>query len=319
MSARGLGIDIGGTQLRAALVAEDGTVLTRDRRPTPADDPGSLVPTLVELIGAIWEGCGEHEPVGIGIAGLVTADGTVRYGPNIGIRDLPLARILGEALDAEVLVANDASVAALGEQRAGAGVDRGDLVLVTLGTGVGGGVVIAGRLLTGATGFAGELGHVIVDEGGRPCPCGNRGCVEAYASGSAIGALARDRLVDPTTVTRLRDLDHVAGPDVTSAAHEGDTVAIEVLEEAGRWLGVALASLVNVLDPELILLGGGAAAAAAPWMLEPARVAMAERLVGSAFRDAPPVALAVLGDDAGVVGAGLLALETAADRARDPG
>ncbi|MFO7959647.1 MAG: ROK family protein [Nitriliruptoraceae bacterium] len=319
MSARGLGIDIGGTQLRAAMVADDGSILTRDRRPTPADDPGSLVPTLVELIEAIWGRAGGRGPVAIGIAGLVTTDGTVRYGPNIGIRDLPLARILREALGAEVLVTNDASVAALGEHRAGAGVDHRDLVLVTLGTGVGGGVVIDGRLLTGATGFGGELGHVIVDEGGRPCPCGNRGCVEAYASGSAIGALARDRLVDPTTVTRLRDLEHVAGPDVTSAAHEGDAVAIEVLEEAGRWLGVALASLVNVLDPDLVLLGGGAAAAAAPWMLEPARVAMAERLVGSAFRTAPPVELAVLGDDAGVVGAGLLALENAADRAREPG
>jgi glucokinase len=316
---RGVGIDIGGTQLRAALVADDGTVLSRDRRPTPADDPGSLVATLVGLIGSIWERSGQREPVGIGIAGLVTGDGTVRYGPNIGVRDLPLAQILREALGEEILVANDASVAALGEQRVGAGAAHLDLVLVTLGTGVGGGVVIGGRLLTGATGFGGELGHVIVAEGGRPCPCGNRGCVEAYASGSAIGALARDRLVDPTTVTRLRDVDHVAGTDVTRAARDGDVVAIEVIEEAGRWLGVALASLVNVLDPDLILLGGGAAAAAAPWMLEPARATMAERLVGSAFRTAPPVQLAVLGDDAGVVGAGLLALEAAADRALEPG
>lgn len=314
MSVRGLGIDIGGTQLRAALVDADGSVLSRDRRPTPADDPGSLVATLVELIRVVWERSGEREPVGIGIAGLVTADGTVRYGPNIGIRDLPLAKVLVEELDTAVVVANDASVAALGEQRAGAGADRQDLVLVTLGTGVGGGVVIGGRLVTGAAGFAGEVGHVIVDEGGRPCPCGNRGCVEAYASGSAIGALARDRLVDPATVTSLRELERVAGPEVTTAARDGDAVAIEVLEEAGSWLGVALASMVNVLDPELILLGGGAAAAAAPWMLEPARQAMAARLVGSAWREAPRVGLAALGDDAGVVGAGLLALESAADR-----
>ena len=319
MSSRGVGIDIGGTQLRAALIDEDGTVLSRDRRPTPADDPGSLVPTLVELIERFWERSGERHPVGIGIAGLVTLDGIVRYGPNIGIRDLPLARILYESLGAEVLIANDASVAALGEQRAGAGVGHHDLVLITLGTGVGGGVVIGGRLLTGATGFGGELGHVIVEEGGRPCPCGNRGCIEAYASGSAIGALARDRLVDPTTVTRLRDLDHVSGPDVTRAAGAGDTVAVEVLEEAGGWLGVALASLVNVLDPELLLLGGGAAAAVEPWLLEPARAAMTKRLVGSAFRVAPPLRMARLGDDAGVVGAGLMALESAIDRVGDPG
>ena len=311
MSTRSLGIDIGGTQLRAALVDPTGRVLSRDRRPTPADDPDLLVRTLLELIRSAWERTGERVPVGVGIAGLVTVDGTVRYGPNIGIRDLPLATLLGEELDAEVVVANDASVAALGEQRAGAGVDHEDLVLVTIGTGVGGGVVIGGRLLTGATGFGGELGHVIVNEGGRPCPCGNRGCVEAYASGSAIGALARDRLVDPLTQSRLRDLDRVAGPEVTAAAADGDAVAIEVLEEVGHWLGVALASMVNVLDPELILLGGGAAAAAAPWMLDPARRCMTERLVGSAWREAPEVALAVLGDDAGVVGAGLLALGAA--------
>lgn len=311
MSTRSLGIDIGGTQLRAALVDTHGRVLSRDRRPTPADDPSSLVRILVELIRSVWERTGERVPVGVGIAGLVTVDGTVRYGPNIGIRDLPLATLLGEELGTEVLVANDASVAALGEQRAGAGVDHEDLILVTIGTGVGGGVVIGGRLLTGATGFGGELGHVIVNEGGRPCPCGNRGCVEAYASGSAIGALARDRLVDPMTVTRLRDLDRVAGPEVTAAAQDGDEVAIEVLEEAGHWLGVALASMVNVLDPELILLGGGAAEAASPWMLESARRTMTRRLVGSAWREAPGISLAVLGDDAGVVGAGLLALGAA--------
>jgi glucokinase len=240
----------------------------------------------------------------------VTADGTVRYGPNIGIRDLPLAARLRERTGAEVVVANDASVAALGEQRVGAGRDHRDLVMVTLGTGVGGGVVVAGRLVTGSGGFAGELGHVIVAEGGRPCPCGNRGCIEAYASGSAIGAMARDRLVDPTTVTSLRELDQVLGPDVTAAARAGDEVAVEVLTEAGTWLGVALASAVNILDPEAILLGGGAAEAAGPWMLPAARTSLASHLVGSRFRTAPPVRLAELGDDAGVVGAAMLAIDT---------
>ncbi len=302
-----IGIDIGGTQLRAAIVDDGGTILERDRRPTPADDPTSLVSVIEELITRIRDRAGILLPVGIGIAGLVTSDGTVRYGPNIGVRNLALGRILGSDLDGHVVVANDASVAALGEQRAGAGQDRRDLALITLGTGIGGGLVVDGRLVTGATGFAGELGHVIVDDGGRPCPCGNRGCIEAYASGSALGALARDRLVDPSVASRLRDLDQVSGPQVTTAAEAGDRVAIEVLEEAGHWLGVALASLVNVLDPQIILLGGGAAQAAAPWLLEPARVSMVDRLVGADWREAPEVALAVLGDDAGVVGAAFLA------------
>lgn len=304
-----LGIDIGGTQLRAAVVAADGRIVDRDRRPTPAEDPTSLVATLVEVVTDVHERHGTDVPVGIGIAGLVTADGTVRYGPNIGIRDLPLADRLRDGTGAEVVVANDASVAALGEQRVGAGRAHRDLVLVTLGTGVGGGVVVSGRLLTGAGGFAGELGHVVVAEGGRPCPCGNRGCVEAYASGSAIGALARDRLVDPTTVSSLRELDQVMGPDVTAAARAGDAVAVEVLTEAGTWLGVALASIVNILDPEVILLGGGAAEAASEWMCQPAAATMSSHLVGARWRTAPPVRLAELGDDAGVVGAAMLALD----------
>lgn len=312
MTGLGLGIDIGGTQLRAALVDADGTILERDRRPTPADASGSVVDTLATLIREVRTRVGAQVPVGIGIAGLVTTDGEVLYGPNIGVRSLPLAAHLHAAVGGGIVVANDASVAALGEQRAGAGNGVDDLVLVTIGTGVGGGLVVGGRLLTGASGFAGELGHVVVSEHGRPCPCGNRGCVEAYASGTAIGALARDRLVDPTTATSLRELDEVAGPEVTAAAGSGDRIAIEVLEEAGSWLGVALASMVNMLDPNLILLGGGAAEAAAPWMLAPTRRTMAAHLVGSAWRRPPPVELAVLGDDAGVVGAGLLAMERAA-------
>ncbi|MFP4311219.1 MAG: ROK family protein [Nitriliruptoraceae bacterium] len=311
-----IGIDIGGTQLRAAVVSPEGRIVDRERRPTPAEDPASLLDTLVAVLEDVGDRHGAGLPAGIGIAGLVTADGTVRYGPNIGVRDLPLADRLRERTGAEVVVANDASLAALGEQRAGAAQAHQDLVLVTLGTGVGGGVVVSGRLVTGARGFAGELGHIVVAEGGRPCPCGNRGCVEAYASGSAIGALARDRLVDPTTVSSLRELEQVSGPDVTAAARAGDAVAIDVLTEAGTWLGVALGSIVNVLDPEVILLGGGAAAAASPWVLPAATDSMARHLVGSHWREPPPVRLAQLGDDAGVVGAAMLALD-AAEHGRD--
>jgi len=252
MGGHGIGIDIGGTQLRAALVTPEGTIVQRDRRPTPADDPTNLLGSLAELVTGLREQIGAELPVGIGMAGLVTGDGEVRYGPNIAVRDLPLAATLRESVGGHVVVANDASVAALGEQRAGAGAGVGDLILATLGTGVGGGLVVGGRLLTGASGFAGEVGHVVVSEHGRPCPCGNRGCLEAYASGTAIGALARDRLVDPNTVTSLRDLEYVGGKEVTAAARSGDRIAREVLEEAGSWLGVAFASLVNVLDPELI-------------------------------------------------------------------
>ncbi|MFP4635861.1 MAG: ROK family protein, partial [Nitriliruptoraceae bacterium] len=300
-SVPALGIDIGGSRLRAAVVGPDGRIAERNSRPTPAAEAAAVLERLGELIA-------DHPglPVGVGIAGLVDPDGTVRYGPNIGVRDLPLAAELARSSGAEVSVANDASVAALAEQRVGAAQGVGDVVLLTVGTGVGGGIVSNGSLLLGAGGFAGEIGHLIVEEGGRRCPCGNRGCIEAYASGTAIGLLARERLVDPEIDTVLRGHEAPTGVDVSSAAADGDRFAVSVLEEAGGWLGVALASLVNVLDPAIVLLGGGAAQSIAPYALPAARRAMTERLVGSAWRAPPPVEVAVLGDDAGVVGAALL-------------
>ena len=302
-----LGIDIGGTKLVAATVAADGTVCERLRRDTPAHDAEALI----AVIEAVLHELGEGLPVGVGIAGLVTHDGVVRYGPNIGIRELDLGARLSALAGRSVTVTNDASAAALGEQRAGAARGHDDVALFTLGTGVGGGLVTGGRLVLGASGFAGELGHTVVDDGGRACPCGNRGCVEAYASGTSIGLTARERLVDLTISSSLRDEPELTGREVTAAAVEGDAFARGILVEAGRWLGVAAASVVNALDPRIVLVGGGAAARTAPWMLPAAAEAMRERLVGSAWRAPPPIELAALGDDAGMVGAALLASDRA--------
>ncbi len=302
-----LGIDIGGTRLRVAVVAADGTILERTARPTPAAEADALLASLRELVEEY-----PHLPVGVGMAGLVDPRGTVRYGPNIGVRDLPLARELADGRDAPVVVANDASVAALAEQRVGVATGNDDVVLMTLGTGVGGGIVVGGQVVLGSGGFAGELGHMVVHEGGRKCPCGNRGCIEAYASGTALGLITRERLVDPDLVTSLREIADPTGPDVTRAAADGDPVAIEVLTEVGGWLGVAMASIVNALDPDVVVLGGGAAHSVAAIALPSARRSMAERLVGAAWRTPPPIELAALGDDAGVVGAALLARDRAA-------
>jgi glucokinase len=296
-----IGIDIGGTQLRAAVVAADGSLADRTSQPTPADDETLLVATIREVIEAL----GADLPVGIGIAGLVSPSGVVRYGPNIGVRDLPLAASLADATSGPVVVINDASAAAFGEQQAGAARGRRDMLLFTLGTGVGGGIVVDGRLLVGSRGFAGELGHIVVAEGGRRCPCGSRGCIEAYASGTAITLLARERLVDPTQATVLRDHPVLTGPLVTQAARQGDAFAADVLREVGHWLGVAIASMANALDPEIVLLGGGAAAATADWVLPEARRAGQSHLVGGRWRSLPPIELAALGDDAGMIGAGL--------------
>lgn len=312
-SAVAIGIDIGGTQLRAAVVDADGRVLDRRRRPTPASDADQLMASLEAIVGELPD----HLPVGVGIAGLVTPAGRFRYGPNVGVRELDLGVRLAAATGRSVAVANDASVAAYAEQQVGAGRGATDVVLITIGTGIGGGVVVGGELVIGSGGFGGEVGHVIIEADGRRCPCGNRGCVEAYASGTAIGSLARERLAREDTPSSLRELAEVTGPEVSAAAAAGDQLAQQVLTDAGRWLGIALASLVNTLDPSLVLLGGGAAEALAPWMLPAARSAMDERLVGRAHRVAPGLALAELGDDAGVVGAGLLAADRAA-AAADP-
>jgi glucokinase len=305
-----IGIDVGGTKLVAATVAGDGTVLDRQRRETPARDAESLLTTLRHCIHELGGGGGEL-PVGVGIAGLVTPDGEVRYGANIGVRDLPLAARLEPSAGSPVTVVNDASAATFGEQRVGAGRGHEHLLMFTLGTGVGGGVVVAGQLVLGHGGLAGELGHVIVDEGGRACPCGNRGCVEAYASGTSIGLIARERLVDLSVDTILRDERELTGKTVTQAALSGDEFASSILVEAGRWLGVAAGSLVNVLDPAVILVGGGAALRSSRWVLPAAEAALAEHLIGSPWRAAPPMELAALGDDAGMVGAALLAAERA--------
>jgi glucokinase len=305
-----IGIDVGGTKLVAATVAADGTVLDRQRRETPASDASSLLETLRRCIREL--GGGEDRwPVGVGIAGLVSHDGEVRYGPNIGIRDLPLARELAEAAGGPVTVVNDASAATFGEQRAGAGRGHDHLLMFTLGTGVGGGVVVGGQVVVGNGGLAGELGHVIVEEGGRACPCGNRGCLEAYASGTSMGLIARERLVDLSVESTLRDEAELTGRTVTQAALGGDGFARSVLVEAGHWLGVAAGSLVNVLDPALILVGGGAAVQTSRWVLPAAEAALADHLIGSPWRAAPPLELAALGDDAGMVGAALLAAERA--------
>ena len=301
-----IGVDVGGTKLVAATIAADGTVLERRRQSTPAGDGDQVLRTVLEIVEVLDDGT---LPIGVGIAAIVDPEGTVRYGPNIGVRDLPLAARLREETGRPAVVKNDATAAAYGESRVGAGRDATSLVMLTIGTGVGGGIVLDGRVIEGRGGFAGELGHVIVSDGGRKCPCGNRGCVEAYASGSAIALMARERLVDREVESSLREVVQLDGKDVTSAAQNGDEFARQVLVEAGGWLGVAMASVTNILDPDLILLGGGASIQAGEFMIPAARDAMTERLIGRKHREPPPVAAATLSDDAGMIGAALLAAE----------
>ena len=288
----------------------DGSVVERRRYATPADDPVALV----DLLGRIAEELtprGAAVPVGIGIAALVDRDGTARYGPNLALVDVPLRARLEERLRVPVVVDNDANVAAWGEFRVGAGRDAPTaMVMLTIGTGVGGGLVLEGRLIRGGFGFGGELGHIIVQRGGPPGPSGIRGELEVYASGTSIGETA-ERFVAEGRVpvgSVLAQQDEITGKTVTTAAHAGDPAAIAVLAEVGGWLGVGIASLANALDPEVVVVGGGAIQAG-ELLLGPARATFREHFVGAAHRPEPPIVRAALADDAGVVGAALLAIE----------
>lgn len=309
-TAGAFGLDVGGTNIRGGLVDSGGVILDRTQVATPRD-AGARMAAMVETVAALRDrNAAGRLSVGVGAAGLVDLDGVVKYAPNLDWRDAPVRSELAAALGVEVRVENDAAAAVWGEYRAGAArhVDGGALMF-TIGTGVGGGLIMDDRLIRGHTGIGGEFGHLIVHEGGALCPCGNRGCLEALASGTAIGRLAREALsaAGDDRASTLHDVGHVTGTAVTDAARAGDTLATRVLAEAGGWLGVGIASLVNSLDPEVVIIGGGALSAGS-LLLEPAVAAYHARVIAREHRVVPPVLRAELGDDAGLIGAALLAL-----------
>lgn len=304
-----IGVDVGGTKLAAAALDADGRVLQRGRLTTPRDDPDGLIDAVTGLV----ERLGDGVPVGVGAAGIIDRSGTVRYAPNLGVSALPLGPLLVGRLGVPVHVRNDATVALYGEWRAGAGRGADDVIMLTVGTGVGGGILLDGALVDGVNGLAGELGHVIIDEGGRLCPCGNAGCLEAYASGTAIERRARSRIRGGGIASVLAERpEEIDGRAITDAAAADDAFAREILEEAGYWLGVGIATLVNAFDPARVLIGGGAGVNAGERFLAAARRSAHDRIMGAAHREIPDIVLAELGDDAGVVGAGLLALSESA-------
>ena len=308
---KAIGIDIGGTKIAGGVVTEAGLILDRTRVPTPPDDEPA---TLAALFAAVDELLARHrrvDAIGVGAAGLVEwPGGRARWAPHNSYRRLELRRLLHERTGLPTTVDNDANAAAWAESRFGAGAGGGDLVLVTVGTGIGGGLVLGGHLYHGEHGFAGELGHLIVAPDGDRCACGNRGCLEAMASGSTLGRLGREAAAgDPGG--RLAALAGgpglVTGEMVFAAAGEGDKVALALFERVGHWLGVGIASLVTIFDPDLVVVGGGVAATG-ELLLAPARASFERYVHGRAHRDLPPVVPARLGGDAGLVGAATLAL-----------
>ena len=308
-----IGIDVGGTKIAAGVVDADGKIGTRTHRDTPAD---SVDATAAAICDAAGELIAHHDvkAVGIGAAGFVSSDrSTVLFAPNLAWRNEPLGARVAEKLQIPVVVENDANAAAWGEFAFGAAKDVEHMLCLTIGTGIGGGVVIAGELLRGANGVAAELGHMRVVPGGHRCGCGARGCLEQYASGRALvrearaqaesGSLSAAQMLSVCGITGPADL---TGPMITTAAMGGDPLAVELFEDLGRWLGEGLASLVTMFDPTLVVIGGGVSAAK-DLLMTSAEVAFERTLPAKANRPHPSFCLAQLGNDAGLIGAADLA------------
>jgi glucokinase len=306
-----IGLDIGGTKIAGGVVTAGGEVLERTRVPTPPADEAATLAAMVAVVDELRARHPGVDAIGVGAAGLVEwPRGRLRWAPHNAYRRLELRRLLHERTGLPTVVDNDARAAAWAEARFGAGAGSDDLVLVAVGTGVGGGLVLDGAVYRGAAGFGGEVGHMIVAPDGDACDCGNRGCLEAMASGSALGRAARAAAGrDPggRLATLAGGPEKVTGEVVFQAASEGDQAAIALFEQTGYWLGVGIASLVTIFDPDVVVVGGGMAAAG-DLLLAPARASMERYVFGRAHRELPPVGPARLGGDAGLVGAATLAL-----------
>ncbi len=312
-----IGIDIGGTKVAGGVVDEAGRVTDRARRDTPdrSKSPRVVEDTIVDVVDELRDRVGADRVTGVGIgaAGFVTADrATVVFAPHLSWRDEPLREALSRRLDLPICVDNDANAAVWAEWKFGAGRGETHLMMVNLGTGIGGGILMGGHVVRGRFGIAGEFGHMQVVPGGQRCECGNRGCWEQYASGNALVREARS-LVTANSPMATDLLDRVGGdpqlltgPLITEAAAEGDQTAVELLAEIGTWLGVGIANLAAAFDPGTFVIGGGVCAAG-DMLLEPARETFKRQLTGRGYRPEARIVGAELGNDAGLIGAADLA------------
>ncbi len=305
-----VGVDLGGTKCLAVALAGN-RVVGEGRQATPAGADAVL--DVIAALAVEVAGTRPLGAVGVGAPGLVDRDGVLRFAPNLpGVTGLEVRAELERRLGVPVRVDNDATCAAWAERAMGAATGLDDVVLVTLGTGIGGGIITGGRLTRGANGFAGEIGHMVVDRDGPLCPCGQRGCWERYASGGGLARLARAAAAEggvADVVARAGgDPGAILGEHVTAAAAAGDGEACAIVAELGWWVGLGLANLANILDPEAFVVGGGLVEMG-ELLLAPVRVAFNDLLQGGAWRPAIPVVPAALGPRAGAIGAGCLGAE----------
>ncbi|HYX84523.1 MAG TPA: ROK family protein [Gaiellales bacterium] len=292
-----VGIDLGGTSVKAALVSPELEILAHDTRPTDVSDEAHLLNEIERLVGAVADG-NTFAAVGFGLPSQIDQrHGRVADSINVPITDIPFVREMTRRLDVPVRIDNDANVACLAEARIGAGKGRRHVIMLTLGTGVGGGMVLDGDLYHGATGYGGELGHMTIDEDGPPCQghCPNRGCLEILASAAGVRAAALEVVGEALEARAVID-----------RAEAGDAACIAALEVVGRHLGVGIANYVNIFNPDVVVIGGGLIAAG-ELLLGPAREEAGRRALRPPWREVEVVA-AELGNDAGVLGAAALVL-----------
>ena len=306
-----IGIDIGGTKIAGALVDPDGAIIRESRIPTPATDSEAIVNAVIELISELSEGV-EVVGAGVAAAGFIDADRAVMlHSPNLSWRNEPLKEKLQARTSIPIFLENDANAAGWAEYRFGAGRGVKHMVMLTIGTGVGGAIVTDGNLLRGGFGIAAELGHFRLVPDGRPCGCGQRGCVEQYGSGTALLRSARELVASGDSAgARLAEIEaeagELTGTQVYQAITERDPGAIRLLNELGDYLGQTIASFAAVLDPSLVVIGGGVSAAG-DLLIEPIRESFARNLPATHNRPHLRIEVAQLVNDAGVVGAADLA------------
>lgn len=307
-----IGVDVGGTKVAAAAVDDDGAVVAETRRHTPADD---VTQTLQMILDAVEELVSAHpaEAIGVGAAGWIdAARSTVLFAPNIAWRNEPLKDELTGKFGLPVVVENDANVAAWAEYKYGAGRDVESMLMYTVGTGIGGAIIMEGRLIRGQHGIAAELGHLTAVPDGHLCGCGRRGCLEQYASGQALVRLGRAAAEhDPDTARILLELAGgdpatINGPLITEAAQRGDPASIDALADIGKWLGLACVDMVQALDPAIIVIGGGVVDAD-DLLLGPARAAYRGGMAQRGRIAVAELRPAEMRNNAGVVGAAALA------------
>jgi len=320
MSDVALGMDVGGTKILALLVQRDGTVIAEQKTSTPhtdLDDQGQTIATeMAALARSIIEGAGykaSEVPIGFGMPGLVKRDGTLSYAPNLqSANGVNLTTSLGAALNnPNVFGNNDGNLAAMAEHEWGSAKGEDDFIMVTLGTGIGGGVFTNGKLVQGRSGFAGEIGHMVVEANGVQCTCGGKGCWERYASGGGLQRIVQEALGDGRLPTLAASGREIRAEDVTAAAAEGLAEAIALMESVGWWLALGIANLAAILDTSYFVIGGGLSAAA-PLILPAAREALSGLVEGYQYRVPIVISESTFGPLAGALGAALLGFENAA-------